>query len=79
METSLLPNKKISVIGAARSGIGVSRLLKQNGARVFVSDQGDASKLTKSISELQKENIPFEAGNHTERVFNCSLMEQYVV
>ena len=74
MELSLLRTKQISVIGAARSGIGVSRLLKQNGARVFVSDQGDASKLSKSIAELQKENIPYEAGNHTERVFNCSLM-----
>ena len=61
MELSLLRTKKISVIGAARSGIGVSRLLKQNGARVFVSDQGDASKLSKSIAELQKENIPYRS------------------
>ena len=74
METSLLRNQKISVIGAARSGIGVSRLLAQSGARVFVSDRGDAAKLGKSISELQKENIPFEAGSHSERVFDCSLM-----
>ena len=74
MEISLLRDKKISVIGAARSGIGVSRLLKQNGGSVFVSDSGNASKLSKSISELQKENIPFEAGNHSERVFDCSLM-----
>ncbi len=74
MEIALLRTKKVSVIGAARSGIGVSRLLKQNGARVFVSDRGDAAKLNKSIAELQKENIPYEAGNHTERVFDCSLM-----
>jgi UDP-N-acetylmuramoylalanine--D-glutamate ligase len=74
MELSLLRTKQISVIGAARSGIGVSRLLKQNGARVFVSDRGDAAKLNKSIAELQKENIPYEAGNHSERVFDCSLM-----
>src|SRR5208283_5446117 len=74
MKLSLLRTKQISVIGAARSGIDVSRLLKQNGARVFVSDQGDASKLSKSIADLQKENIPYEAGNHTERVFDCSLM-----
>ncbi len=74
METSLLRAKKISVIGAARSGVGVSRLLTQSGAQVFVSDRGDASKLSKSISELQKENIPFEAGSHSERVFDCSLM-----
>ncbi len=74
MELSQLRNKKISVIGAARSGVGVARLLKRNGAQVFVSDQQDASKLKKSNSELQKENIVFETGTHTERVFDCSLM-----
>ena len=74
METSQLRNTKISVIGAARSGVGVSRLLKRNGAQVFVSDQQDASKLKKSVLELQKEDIVFETGTHTERVFDCSLM-----
>jgi len=74
MEISLLRDKTISVIGAARSGLGVSRLLKQNGATVFVSDSGNAAKLSKGISELQKEDIPFEAGGHSERVFECSLM-----
>ncbi|MGA9408512.1 MAG: UDP-N-acetylmuramoyl-L-alanine--D-glutamate ligase, partial [Bacteroidota bacterium] len=74
MELSQLRNKKISVIGAARSGVGVARLLKWNGAQVFVSDQQDASTLKKSISELQKENIVFETGTHTERVFDCSFM-----
>ena len=74
MEILLLRNKKISVIGAARSGVGVSKLLRNIGARLFVSDQREASKLTKSIAELQKENIAFETGNHTERVFDCSLM-----
>jgi UDP-N-acetylmuramoylalanine--D-glutamate ligase len=69
-----LRSKKISVIGAARSGVGVARLLKQNGATVFVSDAGDASKLSKNIAELKKENISYEAGSHSERVFDCSLM-----
>ncbi|MGA7159833.1 MAG: UDP-N-acetylmuramoyl-L-alanine--D-glutamate ligase [Bacteroidota bacterium] len=74
MELSQLRNKKISVIGAARSGVGVARLLTRSGAQVFVSDRQNVSKLEKSVSELQKENIAFETGKHTERVFDCSLM-----
>jgi len=74
MEISKLRSKQISVIGAARSGVGVARLLTQNGARVFVSDVGDATKLAKNIAELKKENISYEAGSHSGRVFDCSLM-----
>jgi UDP-N-acetylmuramoylalanine--D-glutamate ligase len=74
MDVSQIRNKKISVIGAARSGIGVSKLLKNNGAHVFVSDKQDPSKLEKSIAEFRVENIELEAGRHTERVFDCSLM-----
>ncbi len=74
MDVSRLDGKKISVIGAARSGVGVSRLLRNAGAVVFVSDSGDAAKLGKNIAELQKEEIEFETGRHSDRVFECSLM-----
>ena len=74
MEISQLRSKQISVIGAARSGVGVARLLNRNGARVFVSDAGDAFKLANSLAELKKENILYEAGSHSGRVFECSLM-----
>jgi UDP-N-acetylmuramoylalanine--D-glutamate ligase len=66
--------EKISVIGAARSGVGVSKLLKHAGARVFVSDQGRAASLEKSIAEFHSSEIEFETGGHTEKVFACSLM-----
>jgi len=74
MEVSKLRGKKISVIGAARSGVGVSRLLRQAGADVFVSDSGDAAKLAKNLAELKKERIEFETGRHSERVFESSLI-----
>lgn len=74
MDISQLHSKKISVIGAARSGIGVSRLLRNSGARVFVSDNSDAAKLGRNVAELQKEDIEFETGRHSDRVFDCSLM-----
>lgn len=74
MDVLQVRNKKISVIGAARSGIGVSKLLNHSGAHVFVSDTQNASKLEKNIAELRAEKIEFEAGQHTERVFDCSLI-----
>ena len=74
MDVLQVQNKKISVIGAARSGSGVSKLLKRSGAHVFVSDSQNASKLGKSLAELRAENIDFETGNHTERVYDCSMI-----
>jgi UDP-N-acetylmuramoylalanine--D-glutamate ligase len=74
MDGSQLKNKKISVIGAARSGVAVSRLLQRFGAMVFVSDKESAEKLSESLSALRSVNIAFETGNHSERVFDCSLI-----
>jgi UDP-N-acetylmuramoylalanine--D-glutamate ligase len=66
--------KNVSVIGAARSGVAVARLLQKNGAKVFVSDGAAAAKLADSVAQLQSDGIQFETGGHSERVYNCSLM-----
>jgi UDP-N-acetylmuramoylalanine--D-glutamate ligase len=67
-------NKKISVIGAERSGVAVAQLLHRKGAEVFVSDFGKSESTLKHLEELRAEAIEGEAGGHTERVFDCSLM-----
>jgi UDP-N-acetylmuramoylalanine--D-glutamate ligase len=67
-------NKKISIIGAVRSGLGAAKLAKQLGAIPFVSDAGSEEKLKSSIEILQNEKIDFEIGKHSEKVFNCDLM-----
>lgn len=67
-------NKKISIIGAVRSGLGAAKLAKQLGAIPFVSDAGSAEKLKSSIEVLQNEKIDFEVSNHTEKVCDCDLM-----
>lgn len=69
-----LKNKKISIIGAVRSGLGAAKLAKQLGAIPFVSDAGSEEKLKASIEVLQNEKIDFEVGNHSEKVFDCDLM-----
>ena len=67
-------NKNISIIGAVRSGIGAAKLIKKLGGIPFVSDSGSESKLQESIQKLKDENINYEVGNHSEKVFECELM-----
>jgi len=69
-----IKNKKISIIGAVRSGLGAAKLAKQLGAIPFVSDAGSEEKLKSSIEYLKNEKIDFEISNHTEKVFDCDLM-----
>ncbi len=74
MDINLLHNKKVSVIGAARSGVAVAKLLKSHNVNVFVSDSAVADKLQSSISGLQSEKIEYEVGKHSNRVYECELM-----
>lgn len=67
-------NKKILIIGAVRSGLGAAKLAKRLGAIPFVSDAGSEEKLKASIEVLQNENIDYEIGKHSEKVFDCDLM-----
>jgi UDP-N-acetylmuramoylalanine--D-glutamate ligase len=74
MDTTLLHTKKISVVGAARSGVAVAMLLKKQGAVVYVSDSAAADKLQASLPTLQSEKINYEVGGHSDRVYECELM-----
>jgi len=67
-------NKKITVLGAARSGIASAILLKNNAAEVFVSDLANREKKADEISLLEKENIACEFGLHSDRVFESDFI-----
>ncbi len=69
-----LKEKKVSIIGAVRSGIGAAKLVKKVGGVPFVSDMADDDKIKDSIAMLKSENISFETGIHSEKVYNCDLM-----
>jgi UDP-N-acetylmuramoylalanine--D-glutamate ligase len=58
-------NKYIAILGAAESGTGAAILAQKQGYEVFVSDMGSIKKDYKA--ELQKRNIPFEEGQHSEK------------
>jgi UDP-N-acetylmuramoylalanine--D-glutamate ligase len=74
MDISTLNTKKVTVIGAVRSGSAVAKLLKSRGADVFVSDSAPAEKLQSQVSDLISCSIEYEVGNHSDRVYKCDLM-----
>lgn len=67
-------NKKVTVLGAARSGIAAARLLKDFGAEVFVSDLAKESDKTAQAGELKQAAIPCEFGRHSKRVFKADFV-----
>src|SRR3954467_9435552 len=55
---------EVAVIGLARSGRSVARLLAANGARVYASDAGSSGLLTKVATELTQQKVEVEVGRH---------------
>ncbi len=72
-----IEGKKVTVIGGARSGLAVARLLKKMGADVFVSDmkKPEEIKYVKfTPEELNSAGIKYEFGEHSEKVYDCDFM-----
>jgi len=67
-----LRGMRISILGAARSGLAAARLLSTHGAVVFVSDQ--AAQLAPAGAVLAQAGIPCEFGGHSDRVFDAELI-----
>lgn len=66
--------KKVSVIGAARSGLAAAVALKELGADVFLSEIERADNFSEAIRILKYGNIKYEFGGHSHNVFDCQLM-----
>lgn len=58
-------DKKITVVGLARSGVAAANLLRDLGAEVFVTDNANNAKIKILAEALKKRAIAVEAGGHT--------------
>ncbi len=58
--------KRIVILGAGESGAGAAVLAKKQGFDVFVSDLSPIKEQYKEL--LDKYNIPYEEGGHTEKL-----------
>jgi UDP-N-acetylmuramoylalanine--D-glutamate ligase len=64
-----LKNKKILVVGLARTGASVARFLAERGARVTVTDKRERDAVASFIESLRELDITFELGRHGDETF----------
>jgi len=69
-----IANRRIGIVGMARSGLAAARLAVRLNGRPFVSDSGDASKLKVQCDELRSLGIPYETGGHTDKLLACDYL-----
>lgn len=64
-----LENKKILVVGLARTGASVARFLAERGARVTVTDKRERKAVAGFLESLHGHDITFELGRHGDETF----------
>jgi len=67
-------NKLVVILGAARSGLAAARLLHGMGAKVFVSDTAAVDKKSSAKDVLQHQQIEFEFGGHSNKIFAADFI-----
>src|SRR5688572_15590278 len=66
---------EIAVIGLARSGRGVAKLLRKNGYRVYASDTASTAAFTACANDLRASGIETQVGGHDlDRVGSSTLV-----
>lgn len=75
MEIDKIKYIKFTVLGAGRSGIGISKLLKKSGAKVFLSDSSKKEDLLYLNEQVLKDfKIDYELGGNSERIFDAEYI-----
>ncbi len=64
--TDYFTNKKITIVGFARSGLACANLLHDLGAQVSITDNNDSDVTRANLPKLKPKDIRFELGRHTE-------------
>lgn len=65
----------ITIIGAGKSGIAATKLAKNKGYNVFLTEQSPADKNKELITFLNENSIQFEFGGHTDKALkDCDLI-----
>jgi UDP-N-acetylmuramoylalanine--D-glutamate ligase len=59
-------NKKVTIVGLARSGLACAQLLSDLGAQVSVTDNQDNASMRLNAAKLKAKNIKVEIGKHSE-------------
>ncbi len=63
---------RVTVVGAARSGLAAAQLLARHGAHVFLTDAGAVAQ--GAAETLTAAGVTFEAGGHTRRALDADWL-----
>ncbi len=66
-----VPGSRVTVLGAARSGLAAAELLRRHGASVFLSESAPAADLAEAVQRLSAASIPAEFNGHSDRAFEA--------
>lgn len=69
MELTDLKDKRILIVGLAKTGVSLAQFLKKNGAAVTISDHKSRAELTSHLEKLDGMDITLELGGHTPKTF----------
>ncbi|MEW6606018.1 MAG: UDP-N-acetylmuramoyl-L-alanine--D-glutamate ligase [bacterium] len=70
-----IKDKRIIIVGMARSGLSAAKLLLKYGAKVKISDSKPASQLQNEITQLKNLDIEIETDEHKEDFLpHCELI-----
>jgi UDP-N-acetylmuramoylalanine--D-glutamate ligase len=64
-----LKDKKILVVGLARTGVALAHFLAKHGAHVTVSDHKSRAELSNYLELMEDIKVTFELGGHTPKTF----------
>ncbi len=64
--TAYFKDKKITIVGLARSGLACANLLDALGAKVSITDQQDSDTTRAHAAKLKSKEIKLELGRHTQ-------------
>ena len=68
-ELSELKDKRILIVGLAKTGVSLAKLLVENGAKATVSDHKSKAELASHLEQLGALDIHLELGGHTPKTF----------
>lgn len=68
-ELSELKDKKIMVIGLAKSGVSLVKFLVSQGVRVTVSDHKSKAELSNALEQIESLQVEYDLGGHTPKKF----------
>lgn len=66
--------RRVTIIGAARSGIAAAEFFRAKKVDLFISDACDREKLEKILAEKGMSSVPHEAGGHSGKVLESDLI-----